>query len=104
MRRRFGRHFFGRRFGRHFFERGKQRHCLRVCGSLADVLPGCRACVRGFGPGLPPNRQDHLMAYGVIPGNWVEVIQHSPVTVVQVENTELALEDELASQIEVDGE
>lgn len=95
MRRRFGRHFFGRR---------RRRHCVGVCGSLADVLPGCRACVRGFGPGLPPNRQDHLMAYGVIPGNWVEVIQHSPVTVVQVENTELALEDELASQIEVDGE
>ena len=44
------------------------------------------------------------MAYGLIPGNWVEVVQHSPVTVVQVENTELALEDELASQIEVSSE
>ncbi len=92
----------GRRFGRHFFRHRRRKRCLRVCGSLADVTPGCRACIRGFGPGLPSNRQDHLMAYGLIPGHWVEVLQHSPVTVVKVENTELALEDQLASQIEVD--
>jgi len=94
----------GRRFGRHFFRRGRRRRCLRDCRSLADVSPGCRVCVRGFAPGLPLNRQDHLMAYGLIPGNWVEVVQHSPVTVVQVDNTELALEGELASKIEVSNE
>jgi len=97
----------GRHFGRHFLHssvhafRRKRRRCFRVCGSLADVTPGCRACIQGFDPGIPQNRQDHLMAYGLIPGHWVEVLQHSPVTVVKVDNTELALEDKLASQIKV---
>jgi hypothetical protein len=34
-----------------------------------------------------------------MPGYWINVIQHSPVTVVQVEQTELAFEDEIARLI-----
>ena len=50
---------------------------------------------------MPKERLNHLRAYGLVPGHCVRVLQHSPVTVVQVEHTELALEGDLARQIEV---
>ena len=60
--------------------------------------------VKGFLPGLSPERQAHLLAYGLAPGYWVQVIQHSPVTVVRIEHTELALEAGLACQVQVSAE
>jgi Fe2+ transport system protein FeoA len=42
-----------------------------------------------------------LQAYGLIPGDWVYVVQQKPVTVVQIEHLELALEGDLARQVEV---
>jgi hypothetical protein len=33
--------------------------------------------------------------------DWVTVVQHSPVTVIRLEHTELALESELAGGIQV---
>lgn len=69
--------------------------------TLADVPPDCQAKVIGFLPGLPKERKAHLQAYGLVPGYWVRVIQQSPVTVVQVEHTELALERELAREVQV---
>jgi len=50
---------------------------------------------------MPSIRRAHLQAYGLIPDDWVRVVQHSPVTVIQIDQTELALENSLASQIEV---
>ncbi len=41
------------------------------------------------------------MAYGLTPGAQVRVVQHSPVTVVQVENLEIALERSLAEGIRI---
>lgn len=67
--------------------------------TLADVPTGCRARVVGFCPGLPADRLAYLQAYGLAPGYWVRVLQHNPVTVVQVEHTELALETELACEV-----
>jgi Fe2+ transport system protein FeoA len=55
----------------------------------------------GFAPGLPPEHWAHLQAYGLVPGRYVRVLQHTPVTIVQVEHCEIALEDELACQIRV---
>ncbi len=48
-------------------------------------------------PGAPTCR---LMAWS--PDDWVRVVQHSPVTVIQIDQTELALENTLASEIEVE--
>jgi Fe2+ transport system protein FeoA len=70
---------------------------------LADVPPGYCARVGGFESSLSPEQLTHLKAYGLVPGHWVRVLQHSPVTVVQIEHTELALEGDLARQIRVTG-
>jgi Fe2+ transport system protein FeoA len=48
------------------------------------------------------SRPLRLQAYGLAPGRTVRVLQQEPVTVVQAELTELALEDELASQVRVE--
>jgi Fe2+ transport system protein FeoA len=37
-----------------------------------------------------------------MPGNWVSIIQQSPVTVVKIDHLELALEHDLAQKIEVE--
>lgn len=70
---------------------------------LAEVPPGSLAQVTGLGPGLPAARRAHLQAYGLAPGVWVRVIQQYPVTVVEVENLELALERELSREMPVTG-
>jgi Fe2+ transport system protein FeoA len=41
------------------------------------------------------------MGLGICPGRCVEVIRHSPVTLVRAEHSELALEAELARGIKV---
>ena len=71
--------------------------------SLVDIPPGGRARVVGFQVGLSDERKAHLQSYGLTPGTWVRVVQHSPVTVIQVEQLELALEGDLARQVQVTG-
>ncbi len=68
---------------------------------LSEVRRGQCATVRGFAPDFPAARQAHLMAYGLTPGARVRVVQHTPVTVVQVENLEIALERSLAEGIRI---
>lgn len=53
--------------------------------------------------GLPPERREQLLAYGLGPGRVVEVLQTKPVTVVRIEHTELAFESALGAAIEVSG-
>jgi Fe2+ transport system protein FeoA len=90
-----------------FGQTGKKdrRHQQRGNGytgiTLADVPPGARAIVSGFSDEFPAERRAILQAYGLNPEYEVRVVQHSPVTVIQVENTELALEEELALGIQV---
>jgi hypothetical protein len=36
-----------------------------------------------------------------VPNYWVQVVQHSPVTIVRLDHLELALENDLARGIEV---
>jgi Fe2+ transport system protein FeoA len=55
-------------------------------------------------PGLSPERRAHLQAYGLVPGHWVRILQHSPVTIVQIEHLELAMEHGLARQVQVEPE
>lgn len=87
---------FGRRYHRN---RERCRRCTGHQETLADVLPGEAVRLLGFAPELPPERWAHLQAYGLAPGRCVRVLQHTPITVVQVEHSEIALEDELACQI-----
>jgi Fe2+ transport system protein FeoA len=89
------------RFLYHHRRPGRGRRSPGQPQTLADLLPGQGAQLQGFAPGLPPERWAHLQAYGLVPGRFVRVLQHNPVTVVQVEHCEIALEDELACQIRV---
>jgi Fe2+ transport system protein FeoA len=70
--------------------------------TLADIAPGHKARLIGFCPGLAAERRAHLIAYGMTPGHTIQVIQHTPVTVIRVEHTELAMEIEVACEILVE--
>ena len=68
---------------------------------LEHVPIGCSARVLGF-DGLPTGQIAHLLAYGLAPGRRVLVLQQSPVTVVQIEHTQIALEAEMAGNVRVE--
>ncbi len=70
--------------------------------TLADVPPGQQARIVDFSKTIPTNRKEHLQAYGLVPGYQVKVIQQTPVTVVRIEHTDLALERMLARAIRVE--
>jgi Fe2+ transport system protein FeoA len=67
--------------------------------TLADVPPGCKAKVVRFAADFPPDRRAYLQSYGLVMDYWVQVVQHSPITIVRLDHLELALENELASGI-----
>jgi Fe2+ transport system protein FeoA len=69
--------------------------------TLAHVPPGGRARIVELGK-MPAVQRERLQAYGLAPGRWVGVLQHSPVTVVQIDQTELAFEADLAAQVFVE--
>jgi Fe2+ transport system protein FeoA len=69
--------------------------------TLAVIPPGMLVRVANMDK-LPVEKRDHLMAFGLTPGRWVEIKQHRPTVVVQVDYTELAIEPEVASKISVE--
>ena len=105
---------FGSRLGLRLGKIGKKQHkCrpgarLHECGhhssgrTLAQVPKGQQARLVGFCPNISASRRAQLLAYGLAPGYWVRVLQHSPVTVIQIEHTELAMEIELACEVQVE--
>ena len=81
--------------------RGEGEHASPALHRLSEVPPGRRTRVVDFLPGLPADRRAQLQAYGLAPGYYIQVVQHSPVTIIQVDHTELALETSLARQVQV---
>lgn len=69
--------------------------------NLAMVCPGERAKITGFSRELTPEQRTRLQAYGLCPGTWVTVSMHAPVTVLQIEHLEIALETEMAGWVQV---
>jgi Fe2+ transport system protein FeoA len=69
--------------------------------TLAEVCPGAQVRVIDL-KGLSAPSRAKLLALGICPGRCVEVIRHSPVTLVRVEHSELALEAELASGVKIE--
>ena len=67
--------------------------------TLADVPAGCSAKVVGFSAGFPLDRRVYLQSYGLVLNYFVQVVQHSPVTIVRLDHIELALENDLARGI-----
>ncbi len=69
--------------------------------TLANARPGKIVTISGFGKLSPAHRQ-HLQAYGLLPGRSIQVLAQRPVTIVLVEQTELAFETEIARQVLVE--
>jgi len=66
---------------------------------LTALSAGSEARILGFAADISIDRKAQLQAYGVIPENSLWVRQHKPVTVVQIDHTELAFEADLADSI-----
>ena len=69
--------------------------------TLADVPPGMLVRISNM-DALSVEKRDHLLAFGLTAGRWVEIKQHRPAVVVQVDYTELALEPDVAGAITVE--
>jgi Fe2+ transport system protein FeoA len=67
-------------------------------GRLDQAKPGSRVIVMDLGS-IDAMQKDHLQAYGLTPGRQVIVLRQRPVTVVQIEYTELAFEKDIAEQV-----
>lgn len=68
--------------------------------TLADVPVGATVDVDNLDR-LPVESCHQLQAYGLSPGRSVEIVQQSPVTVVRIEQLDLAFEAEIARAVSV---
>ena len=66
--------------------------------TLAQADSGQQVTITGFGS-LSPIYRQHLQAYGLLPGRTVLVLAQQPITIVMIEQTELAFEGEIARQV-----
>lgn len=81
-----------------FIKHNVQPRPAARAGTLSQVKPGSSAKITGFGR-LSTAQRQHLQAYGLLPGRKVQVLAQRPVTIVLVEQTELAFEKEIAAQV-----
>jgi Fe2+ transport system protein FeoA len=51
---------------------------------------------------LPAGQREQLHGYGILPGCTLRAIQHAPVTIVLIEQTELAIETDIARAIRIE--
>ncbi len=68
--------------------------------TIADLAPGMEAKVISL-QAVQEVRRERLLAYGVAPGRTIQVLQRSPATILKVDQTELAIENDVASRITV---
>lgn len=69
--------------------------------TLDQVRSGRSVRVAGFGA-IGAEQSRHLQAYGVLPGRKVKVLAQKPMTVLQIEQTELAIETIVAKAVRVE--
>lgn len=69
---------------------------------LTELSPGTYARLIDFDPNILSEHKAQLQAFGVIPGYALRLQQQKPVTVIQVDHTELAFEYDLAKEIFVE--
>lgn len=82
------------------FRRGvAPKTTLPATKTILDLAPGQSARVAGFSSGLTSDRRSLLRAHGLVPGYSIRLLQHSPVSVIQIEHAEIAFEHELAGEI-----
>lgn len=78
--------------------RNMKDSAVNVDKTLAGVEPGREVSVAGY-LNLPGGEQQHLQAYGLLPGRRIRVLAQRPVTIVQIEQTELAFEGAVAASV-----
>ncbi len=89
------------------FRHRRRQRCARgyetneQCMALCQVAPGSEVKIRGIERLNLPYR-GHLQAYGLLPGRCIRVITQEPVTIIQVEQMELAFEKSIAEGILVE--
>lgn len=66
---------------------------------LAFLLPGARAHVDTLGDAIDATQREQIIAYGLAPGRALTVLQQQPMTLVMVDEVELALEDSVARHV-----
>lgn len=73
--------------------------CGKAC-SLVELIVGAQARLVGF-DSLHEHEVQRLMAYGLVPGVHLKVLQRVPAYILRIHETELALEYSLAKAIYV---
>ena len=72
-------------------------HAARV--PLSFLLPGVQARVDAIDEAIDPTQREQLVAYGLAPGRPLVVLQQRPMTLVMIDEVELALEDSVARHV-----
>ena len=72
-------------------------HIARV--PLSFLLPGAKAHVEDLDDAIDPTQREQLVAYGLAPNRPLIVLQQRPMTIVMIDEVELALEASVARHI-----
>ncbi len=72
-------------------------HNARV--PLSFLLPGVRAQVDAIDDAIEPTQREQLIAYGLAANRQLIVLQQRPMTIVMVDEVELALEADVARHV-----
>lgn len=72
-------------------------HNARV--PLSFLLPGCRARVEDLDDAIDSTQREQLVAYGLAPNRPFIVLQQRPMTIVMIDEVELALEASVARHV-----
>jgi Fe2+ transport system protein FeoA len=75
----------------------KVDHHARV--PLSVLLPGVAAVLDSVEDRVDAAQREQLVAYGLSPGRPIRVLQQRPMTIVMIDEVELALEASVARQI-----
>lgn len=69
-------------------------HNARV--PLSFLLPGVKARIDAIDDAIDSTQREQIIAYGLAPGRPLAVLQQQPMTIVMIDEIELALEDSIA--------
>ena len=72
-------------------------HNARV--PLSFLLPGVKAHVDAIDDIVDPTQREQLVAYGLAPNRSFVVLQQRPMTIVMIDEVELALEASVARHV-----
>ncbi|MBI1284461.1 MAG: ferrous iron transport protein A [Thiobacillus sp.] len=72
-------------------------HIARV--PLSFLLPGVQARVEDIDEAVSPTQREQLVAYGLAPNRPLVVLQQRPMTIVMIDEVELALECSVARHV-----